>query len=107
MSRTNRWKEGGIHSNWVNGFYIREFTNQDGAGYEFRPILKHTREYRIRAAKLHSDGTLKGYKGPRWFRNLYGERIQRRDAKFQLHKFKYNNDYEVCLVVKQPLPYWL
>lgn len=76
--------------------------------YELKPLQKNTVEYKRKAARYHSDAGTTNFKepGPSWFRNLFCERSQRRDAKQQLKKYMFNEDYEVCLMAKNHLPYW-
>lgn len=72
------------------------------------PLDPGTREYRRKSARYHSDAGTTNFKepGPSWFRNMFCERSQRRDAKQQLKKYMLNEEYEVCLMAKNPLPYW-
>jgi hypothetical protein len=100
-------KEGGILFHWINDLYIDNMIRHGLTTMDYHSFSKHSKEYRAEAARLHRDGRFHGYKGPRWFRNMYGERIQRRDAKFELFKYMRNNEHEVCIVTKQHLPYWL
>ena len=108
MSRTYRRKrnrgwwhdEGHFLSDWVmseHGFFVVKAKISDG----------HP-EYKKRKAYFHSDSYDCAFKepGPSWFRNLFAERKQRRTAKRELKKFMMNEDHEVILNEKDPLPYW-
>lgn len=58
-------------------------------------------------AKYHSDSYSSFREpGPSWFRNLYTERPQRREAKRQLNLYLLNTEFEVILNNKDPLSYW-
>jgi len=57
--------------------------------------------------KMHKDnGHYCKEPGPRWFRNLFTERPQRRDAKRQLNKFLLDPDFEVLIDTKLHLVYY-
>lgn len=71
------------------------------------PLDPSSKEYKIAIARYHSDGH-KNFKepGPHWYRNIFTERPQRREAKRQLKLYIQNPDYEVVLNTKDPLVYW-
>lgn len=103
MSRTIRRKsakyeaKSWILKNWVNaGGYLKQVS-----------VPEKSREGQKALAKFHSDGH-PSFKepGPSWFRNLFAERPQRREAKRQLTQFLKNPENEVVLRSKDPLPYW-
>jgi hypothetical protein len=57
--------------------------------------------------KMHKDNTYRCKEpGPSWFRNLFTERPQRREAKRQLNKFLLDPDFEVLLDSKATLEYY-
>lgn len=67
-----------------------------------------SKQYKTAVAKVTSDA-YKAFKepGPAWFRNLWTERPQRREAKRELYKYlRANGEYEVMLLPKNPLDYW-
>jgi len=74
--------------------------------YRYFEVGSH--EHKKALAKHFSDTGTYRYKepGPSWFRNLYTERPQRREAVRQLKKFMLNEDYEVILNAKDKLEYW-
>lgn len=99
MSRTYRRKRDPIpywifieyDTNWNKTFVDRK--SEDGK--------------RLKAKYLSDAGTFKHKEpGPSWFRNLYTERPQRREAKRQLKIFMTQDDYEVILNAKDKLEYW-
>jgi hypothetical protein len=56
---------------------------------------------------MHKDSTYRCKEpGPSWFRNLFTERPQRREAKRQLNKFLLDPDFEVLLDSKATLEYY-
>lgn len=65
-------------------------------------------EYKKKIAKHYSDAGSYRFKepGPAWFRNLFTERPQRREARKELQKFLKDEEYEVMLLPKNPLEYW-
>jgi hypothetical protein len=55
----------------------------------------------------HKDSTYRCKEpGPKWFRNLFTERPQRREVKRQLNKFLLDPDFEVLLDSKASLDYF-
>lgn len=109
MSRTYRRKEGkGRFDFFSKAFVCSDLEHIDGGSWEFVPLPADSKEYRVRSAMYHSDATTTRFKepGPGWFRNLFCERSQRREAKLELHKFMLNPEHEVLLMAKNHLPYW-
>lgn len=68
---------------------------------------KSGKEAKIALAKYRSDAYV-GFRepGPTWFRNMFVERPQRRQAKEQLRKFILDTEYVVLLRPKNKLKYW-
>ena len=104
MSRTYRRKNLPI-PRWVTREYIRI---ENSYRFMFVQIEPQTDKYAKLIAKYRSDAGTNNCKepGPSWFRNLYTERPQRREAKRQLQKFKQDPTFEVMLNKKDPLEYW-
>lgn len=67
-----------------------------------------SKEYNKALAMHYSDVGTHRFRepGPSWFRNLYTERPQRREAKRQLRKFMVDEEFEVMLNSKDKLEYW-
>lgn len=60
-------------------------------------------------AKFHSDSDRHqtyGYHCPAWLQRMMMEKPNRRKAKVELNKYLLNEDYEVIIEPKPPLPYW-
>ena len=104
MSRTYRRKNQPI-PRWVT-HELRRIGNS--YQWEYIPTDTNSQEYAKRVALHKSDAGTTDFKepGPSWFRNLFTERSQRREAKRQLHKYKQDPDFEVVLNEKDPLEYW-
>lgn len=102
MSRTFRRKNATEEKNWV----LTDWVYVSGFSQKVR-IPEKSREGQKAVAKFHSDAH-PSFKepGPKWFRNLFAERPQRREAKRQLKNFLKDPDREVILRAKDPLPYW-
>ena len=110
MSRTYRRKNRPI-PRWVTQERFRIFRIENSyrfAHFMYVQIEPQTDKYAKLIAKYRSDaGTHNSREpGPSWFRNLYTERPQRREAKRQLQKFKQDPTFEVMLNKKDPLEYW-
>jgi hypothetical protein len=111
MSRTYRRKE---NSKRHYSYYFLEHESitvrtENGTWYHFWVKRdKLSKEYIKDKAKFHADcGTFKHKEpGPSWFRNVYTERPQRREAKRQLHKYLLDQEFEVILNPKDKLEYW-
>lgn len=118
MSRTFRRTGDTVHQSWFcKKDYCTEWLYTDypePLSLEFYrynrrvPLQEGTKEYKRKAARYHSDAATTNFKepGPSWFRNMFCERGQRRNAKQQLKKYMLDQDYEVCLMAKNRLPYW-
>jgi len=65
-------------------------------------------EGKRRLAKYHSDGGTHSFNepGPTWFRTMFVERPQRREAKAKIHRYVRDENYVVILNAKNPLDYW-
>lgn len=107
MSRTYRRKKGHDQSEWETSYWVYENSGWLPRTLYRLPHPKDSKEYKKGKARYHSDA-LRQFKepGPAWFRNLFVERPQRREAKRQLRKFMLDQDYEVILNGKDPLVYW-
>lgn len=72
--------------------------------YQLDPKSKEGKEA---LAKYHSD-KYRSFKepGPAWYRHMWVEKPQRREVKRQLNKFMLDEEFEVILESKPPLPYW-
>jgi hypothetical protein len=79
-----------------------------GAHHHYRYFEVGSHEYKKALAKHFSDTGTYSHKepGPSWFRNLYTERPQRREAKRQIHKYFLDEEFEVILNEKDKLEYW-
>lgn len=106
MSRTYRRKSGDpSYKRWHTSSSVR--IDPDGWCWMWVPMDPASNEYKRAVARYHSDRT-NNFKepGPSWFRKLYTERPQRREAKRQLKKYMSDPDFEVILNAKDPLEYW-
>ena len=76
--------------------------------WEYFPIDRDSREYAKRIAKYRSDAGTTSFRepGPAWFRNIFTERPQRREAKRQIRKYMMDEEFEIQLLDKNPLMYW-
>lgn len=103
MSRTIRRKSAKHEAkSWVLTDYVYV-----GGYLKKVEVPEKSREGQKALAKFHSDAH-PSFKepGPAWFRNLFTERPQRREAKRQLTQFLKNPEKEVILRSKDPMPYW-
>lgn len=103
MSRTYRRK------NLPIPYYVKqELVRIARFRWVWADIDPESKEYKKKIAKHYSDkGTLKFKEpGPAWFRSIFTERPQRREAKRELQKFLKDEEYEVMLIPKNPLEYW-
>jgi hypothetical protein len=108
MSRTYRQKEGRKYFNfYAKLFFCSEWKMSEHGCREDFPYAKNSREYLRSSALFHRDGGSDSHNGPHWFINLYCERGQRREARRELGKFLLDQNHEVSLLPKNPLPYWL
>lgn len=104
MSRTYRFKKTKHLSTWV----LSEWKHTDvWTWYKVHHDPK-SKEGKRRLAKHHSDKKWMffNYRGPNWFHNLYSQRPYRRDAKNQIHRCIYDEDYDVQLLRKPKREYW-
>ena len=118
MSRTYRRKNADQYGRYGYGWYVGDWVvveewlsecgNWTRRRMEWVEYPPNSEEWSKGLAKFRSDGgTHKGKEpGPRWFRNVFCERPQRREGKRQLQKFMLDENFEVCLNPKDPLPYW-
>lgn len=111
MSRTYRRKPSSKrHFSYYFLTHESIFIKTDFGTYHHIWVKRDTesKEYKRDMAKFYSDsGTFKFKEpGPSWFRNLYTERPQRREAKRQLHKYLLDQEFEVILNPKDRLDYW-
>lgn len=107
MSRTYRRTSNCDHElPWVTQRLIRipgHYYNR----YVWEPLDPESAEYAQALARYHSDAHRSFREpGPRWFRNLFTERPQRRKAKLQCKKYLTNPEYEIILNAKDKLTYW-
>lgn len=104
MARTYRRKNQPI-PRWVT-HELRRLG--DSFYWEYFPIDRDSREYANRVAKFRSDAGTTSFRepGPAWFRNLFTERPQRREAKRQIRKYMMDEEFEIQLLDKNPLMYW-
>ncbi len=68
---------------------------------------KKSKEGKKRLARYHSDAG--GYykePGPAWYRRIVAQVPLRRSSKNELRKFMLNEELEVIIETKPPLPYW-
>lgn len=72
------------------------------------PIDPKSKEGKRRIARWHSDGgTVRSKEpGPSWYRYMFVERPQRREAQYQLRRVLLGEEFEVMLNAKEPLMYW-
>lgn len=120
MSRTYRFRKGKFIP-WWNDYSWKEWVNireEDiDPTWEVRlnersRIFKYARKLTGKELKKvkafqYQDRTFSCKEpGPHWFRNLYTDRPQRREAKRQLKKFLLDTDFEVIINPKDPLEYW-
>lgn len=102
MSRTYRRKNEKheyrwVLRNWDVWPWCSNYTKYDA----------HSKEGIKALAEFHADW-YRSFRepGPAWFRNMFTERPQRREAKRQIKKFMLDKEYEVILNPKDPLEYW-
>lgn len=113
MSRTYRRKEGigcGYQDKtWACSEWVRITYKNGDSRLNRVPLPKDSDAYKKASSIYHSDTGTHYFKepGPSWFRNVFCERPQRREARRQLRKYMLNEEYEVCLNAKDHLPYWL
>lgn len=102
MSRTYRRKSIPIPK-YVTTEYVYDWDNG-----RYRDLDKNSKEYKKSLAIYLSDAGSHSCKepGPSWFRNLYTERPQRREAKRQLQKYLLDEEFVVILNAKNKLEYW-
>ena len=103
MSRTYRRRKT-RPPRWV----VSELVRVTGTWYwEYVPLEPNSTEYKKSLAKYQSDA-FSNHKepGPAWFRNLFTERPQRREATRQIRKYMMDPDFEIQLLDKNPLMYW-
>lgn len=72
------------------------------------PIDPKSKEGKEKIARYHSDATTSNNTepGPSWFRALYTERPQRREARREIHRYFRNENHEVILNGKNRLERW-
>lgn len=103
MSRTTRRKVVQNHHKLIK-WELRDYTHYP-LHFQHDPKSK---EGKRRLAVYHSDTGTHNFKepGPSWFRNLFTERTQRREAKRQCNLYLRDTEYVVILNSKDPLEYW-
>lgn len=75
--------------------------------WEYVPLEPSSVEYKKSLAEYHSDAFSNHREpGPAWFRNIFTERPQRREAKRQIRKYMMDEEFEIQLLDKNPLMYW-
>lgn len=106
MSRTYRNRLPDSFS-WALREYMCGYDSHGNWYAYYEHYDKNSEEGKKRIAKTRSDA-YKDFKepGPSWYRNIFTERPQRREAKKALRKYLLNEDYEVLLFAKNPLDYW-
>jgi hypothetical protein len=93
-------KEEYLNTRYDTRLYSYKWSSR-GIVYEKKVVNKTT------YWKMHKDSTYRCKEpGPSWFRNLFTERPQRREAKRQLNKFLLDPDFEVLLDSKATLEYY-
>jgi len=105
MSRTKR--RTGNHSDTF--CYTRKWVLRDDESDAIHPpsIDPKSKEGKKRLAVFHSDKYIRFKEpGPAWFRNLFTERPQRREAKRQLDLYLRDPETVVILNAKDKLDYW-
>jgi hypothetical protein len=103
MSRTYRRK------NLPIPWHVKEELVKLGTrSWHWVALDRNSAKYKKNIALHYSDAGSHSFKepGPAWFRNLFTERPQRREAKRELQKFLNDEEYEVMLLPKNPLEYW-
>lgn len=103
MSRTYRRKEVKNHHRLIK-WELRDYSHYP-LSVQHHP---KSEEGKRLLAIYHSDTGTHDFRepGPSWFRNLFTERPQRREAKNEIRRYFLNEDHEVMLAPKNPLEYW-
>ena len=104
MSRTYRKKQ--VH-NYTDYWPMRNYDAVTVDNPHPPPYDPKSKEGRRYIAKFHADDTC-NYKepGPSWYRHMFVERPQRREAKRQLQRYMRDEEFVVILEAKMPLLYW-
>lgn len=111
MSRTYRRVRQHKNKRWNDDlrYYVSEWVRSPSGWLLYRrQFPTNSIEYKKGKARYHSDAGSHCCKepGPRWFRNIFAERPNRRKTKAELRKFMLNKEYEPIITSKPRLPYW-
>ncbi len=103
MSRTYRRRQTRA-PRWVTSELVRI---PGTLHWEYVPLEPNSVECKKSLAEYHSDRFYMNKEpGPAWFRNIFTERPQRREAKRQIRKYMMDEEFEIQLLDKNPLMYW-
>jgi hypothetical protein len=102
MSRTIRRKNTKGDLKWI--MWDCAVQNGRAIGFQYEP---DSVEYARRLARYHADG-YENFKepGPAWYRNMFTERPQRREARRQLRAYIKGEADDVVLNAMDRLTYW-